>query len=361
MKFLFNSFLTLIIAISLLSITSCKSTKGTKKSTSSQVSPSKIDLIRNDAEKKVDVIIDGELFTSYIYPNSIKKPVLYPLTTSKGTKITRGFPLENIPGERVDHPHHVGMWFNYGDVNGLDFWNNSDSIKAEKRDRYGTIVHKEITKVESGTEGILSVVMNWNSPSGETLLEENTTFIFKSIGNERSIDRITKLTALEKEVDFKDNKEGVFAIRVTRALEHPTNKPEIFTDANGIATEVKAVNNEGVNGMYYNSRGDEGGDCWGKRAEWVNLTSTIANEDISLVIMDHPSNVGYPTYWHARTYGLFSANPLGQAVFSKGKDVLEFKLAPSASTTWKHRVLIVSGSKLSKEILDGKFKAFSAE
>jgi hypothetical protein len=100
----------------------------------------------------VDVLIDGKLFTSYIYPNTIKKPVLYPLKTSKGTKITRGFPLEPTPGERVDHPHHVGLWFNYGDVNGLDFWNNSDSIKVEKRGGYGTIVHDDIVKMENGDD-----------------------------------------------------------------------------------------------------------------------------------------------------------------------------------------------------------------
>lgn len=363
MKKFTKYFLAMTIIFSSSILISCSPDKGNAKTTNSkEVKKNKIELVRNDAEKKVDVLIEGELFTSYIYPNTIKKPVLYPLITSKGTKITRGFPLEKVPGERVDHPHHVGLWFNYGDVNGLDFWNNSDSIKVEKRDGYGTIVHKEITKIESGDEqAVLSVAMNWNTPGGETLLVENTTFVFRANGDERSIDRITKLTALDQTVNLRDNKEGVLAIRVTRALEHPSDKPETFTDANGIATEVKVIDNEGVNGWYYNSRGDEGGDCWGKRAEWVNLTSSIGAEDISLVIMDHPSNVGYPTYWHARTYGLFSANPLGQAAFSKGKDVLDFKLDPKASTTWKHRILVVSGSKLNKEILDGKFNEFSAE
>ena len=363
MKSFFKYVVVMVVLTSSINFYSCTPKKSSESEAKSEVvKKNKIQLVRNDTEKKVDVIIDDQLFTSYIYPNTIKKPVLYPLKTSKGTKITRGFPLESMPGERVDHPHHVGLWFNYGDVNGLDFWNNSDSIKVEKRDGYGTIIHKEITKIESGDgKAELSVVMNWNTPTGETVLVENTTFVFRANGNERSIDRITQLTALDKKVDFKDNKEGVIAIRTTRALEHPSDKPEIFTDANGIATTVEAINNEGVNGWYYNSRGDEGGDCWGKRAEWVNLTSTIGDEEISLVILDHPSNVGYPTYWHARTYGLFSANPLGQAVFSDGKEVLDFKLDPKESTTWKHRILIVSGSKLDKEVLDGKFKEFSAE
>lgn len=350
----------LIISVMLLSCNPKKESKTTSEADA--VETNKIELVRNDAEQKVDVLIDGELFTAYIYPNTIKKPVLYPLKTSKGTKITRGFPLEPTPGERVDHPHHVGLWFNYGDVNGLDFWNNSDSIKLEKRDGYGTIQHAEITKVESGNgKAELGVVMNWNTPNGETLLVEETSFIFHANGDERAIDRITRLRALDKQVDFNDNKEGVIAIRVTRALEHPSDKPEVFTDANGLATSVPTLNNEGVNGLYYNSRGDEGGDCWGKRAEWVNLTSSIGEEEISVVMMDHPSNVGYPTYWHARTYGLFAANPLGQKVFSDGAEELNFKLEANESTTWKHRILIVSGSKLNKEILDTKFKDFSNE
>ena len=85
----------------------------------------------NEAAKRVDVTIDGKPFTSYIWPATLKKPVLYPLRTAKGTLVTRGFPLDPRKGERVDHPHHVGMWLNHGDVNGLDFWNNSDAIKAD--------------------------------------------------------------------------------------------------------------------------------------------------------------------------------------------------------------------------------------
>ena len=83
-----------------------------------------------EAERRVDVTIDGQPFTAYVWPTSLKKPVLYPIRTAKGTLVTRGFPLDPRPGERVDHPHHVGLWFNYGDVNGIDFWNNSDAIAA---------------------------------------------------------------------------------------------------------------------------------------------------------------------------------------------------------------------------------------
>ena len=75
----------------------------------------------NEGARRVDITVDGKPFTSYIWPDTVKKPVLYPLRTSTGTMVTRGFPLDPRPGERVDHPHHIGLWFNYGNVNGVDF------------------------------------------------------------------------------------------------------------------------------------------------------------------------------------------------------------------------------------------------
>src|SRR5881396_3735394 len=81
---------------------------------------------------------------------TLKKPTLYPLRTASGKLVTRGWPLEPRPGERVDHPHHVGLWFTYSDVNGLDFWNNSDAIPAARAPKMGTILHRAVRHVESG-------------------------------------------------------------------------------------------------------------------------------------------------------------------------------------------------------------------
>ncbi|WP_229201308.1 DUF6807 domain-containing protein [Arcticibacterium luteifluviistationis] len=347
------------LAAILFSMSSCASSSSTEDSTATE--KERIELVRQDGEKKVDVMIDGKLFTSYIYPNTIKKPVLYPIITPKGTKITRKFPLEPSVGERVDHPHHVGLWFNYGDVNGLDFWNNSDSIDASKREHYGTIVHKEIKSTTNGNDKAeLAVVMDWEAPDGTVLLKENTTFVFSGEGDQYAIDRITTLTAENEDVSFNDNKEGMIGVRLTRAMEHPSDKPDVFTDANGISTGVAVLDNEGVNGHYLNAEGVEGEDCWGLRSNWMNLGSTIGDEKVSLAILDHKDNVGYPTYWHARGYGLFAANPLGQEVFSDGKESLNFKLAKGESVTFKYRVIVASAD-LNKEILDKKFTEFSAQ
>ncbi|WP_390902222.1 DUF6807 domain-containing protein [Xanthocytophaga flava] len=296
---------------------------------------------------KVVVKVNNQLFTQYLFGvtelQGCKKPVLFPILTSKGAPITRGYPLEPRSGERVDHPHHVGLWFNYGDVNEHDFWNNSTAVGPEHKGPFGTIVHTGILQMKSGKkQAQLIVTADWLDKDNATLLKEKTAFTFFGDTTLRLIDRITTLTALDKDISFKDNKEGMIAIRLARQLEHPSNKPEVFTDASGQATAVPMLDNTGVTGHYRNSEGVEGEDVWGKRAIWMDLTGKIGDENVSLVMIDHSENVGYPTYWHARGYGLYAANPLGAKAFTNGKEELNYVLPAGQSVTFRYRIAIVS-------------------
>ena len=305
-------------------------------------------------KQRVAVLVDGKLFTAFIYPDAsvLKKAVLYPILTATGNPITRGWPMEPRPGERVDHPHHVGMWFNYGDVNGHDFWNNSSDLGPEHKGPMGTIVTTNIARLnENGNRAELTVEADWQDSAGKPMLKESTLFTFEADGQNRRIDRQTTLTALDKDVTFKDNKEGMVALRVARQLEHPSTKAEIFTDASGKATPVASLNNEGITGHYHSAVGKEGDAVWGTRAPWVELTGTLtgnaaaAGEPVSVVLFDNPKNVGYPTYWHARGYGLFAANPLAPSVMSAGKDApMNYVLKAGKSVTFRHRVLIAPGT-----------------
>jgi hypothetical protein len=308
------------------------------------VQAQKVDLVHNEKDKKVEVSIDGKPFTSYFYPGEdvLKKAVLYPVRTAKGTLVTRGWPLDPRSSERVDHPHHVGVWLNYEDVNGNDYWNNSGAVNHAKR-AYGTIKHTGITSMKGGkNKGELIVTADWVDKDGKLTLKEETTYTFSGKGDTRVVDRATKLTAVNGDVAMPDIKDGMFAIRVARELELPSNKPEIFTDAAGIATKVPVMNNEGITGNYRNSNGIEGEEVWGKRAIWCNLTGKIKDENISVAIIDHPKNVGYPAYWHARGYGLFAVNPLGQKQLSEGKEELNFKIKNGESTTFRYRMVVAS-------------------
>jgi hypothetical protein len=318
----------------------------------SQNKKDQIQLISRGKDK-MDVLVDGKLFTSYFYPNDsiLKKPVLFPILTSKGTTITRGYPFATRAGERVDHPHHVGMWLNYESVNGFDFWNNSTAIKD--RSKYGTIKHTGIVQSKGGKgQANLTVTADWidTDGKGKNLLKETTKYVFYAKGNQRIIDRITILTAQNEEVMFKDVKDGMFAIRVARELEHPSDKPDIFVDAKGIETKVDKLDNSGITGNYHSPDNVNGEAVWSTRGKWMNLAGKIKDEDISIAIIDHPSNVNYPTYWHARGYGLFAANPLGEKVFSKDKKELNFKLAPNQSVTFKYRTVVTSGKVTDEDL-----------
>lgn len=319
-------------------------------------------ITENKAEKRVDITLDGKPFTSYIYPESLMKPVLYPIYTSDGALITRGWPMDPRPGERVDHPHHVGLWFNYGDVNGLDFWNNSTSIPEDKKSGYGLIKHASVNRmVTNDDHAALEVTSYWQKPDGTNLLKEDTKYVFIGNAEKRAIEIFVKLTALEEDIALKDNKEGLLGLRLARELEHPSDKPEKFTDANGIATDVAIMNNEGVTGLYRSSEGKEGDDVWGTRGRWVNLNGKIGDKLVSVAILDNPNNVGYPTFWHARGYGLFAANPLGQKEFSKGEEVLDYKLKSGDSVVFKFKILINSGSHLSDDQVNQSFSDFQSQ
>ena len=321
------------------------------------VTAQRVELTHNEAEKKVNVTVDGKPFTSYIYPGGdLKKAVLYPVKTAQGTAITRGWPMDPRPDERVDHPHHVGMWLNHGDVNGYDFWNSSAAVDRTKH-KYGDILHTGVKSMKGGKQkGELTVTADWINQDGGLMLKETTTYVFRAVGDQRIIDRITTLTAPQEDITFKDSKEGVFAIRLARQLEHPSNKPELFTDASGIATKVPALNNKGVTGNYQNKEGVKGEDVWAKRSAWCNLTGQIGNEKVDVAIIDHPKNITYPSYWHARGYGLFAINPMGTKEFTNGKETLNHQLKKGESMTFRYRVVVDS-----KYLSDADLDALAAD
>jgi hypothetical protein len=320
----------------------------------------RVQVVPNEAGRRVDVIIDGKPFTSYIYPATLKKPSLFPLRTAKGTLVTRGFPLETRPNERVDHPHHVGLWLNHGNVNGLDFWNNSDGLPAEQAPKMGTILHRRVIEAKGGADrGELAVEADWVKPDGGPLLREQTRYVFRGAADSRTIDRTTTLTALTEKVVFRDSKEGFLGMRVARELEQPSGSRVAYTDASG-KPSPPAVNNTGVTGQYVSSEGLKGDAVWSTRGRWVLLGGTVGSEQVTLAILDHPSNPGYPTHWHARGYGLFAANPLGDKEFGAGNKEFNLTLEPGQSKTFTYRVLILGGAPAPDKIEEAS-RAFAKE
>ena len=298
-----------------------------------------VKLVKEAEAKAVDVFIGGKLFTRFIYPDTLEKPVLYPLFAANGSAITRGFPLHPVPGDPTDHPHHIGLWFNFENVNGLDFWNNSFAIPTEKKSSYGWIKTTGTPQMSNGSQGTLRYQANWDNQQNEVLLTETTEFTFSGNSSRRIVDRTTTLTA-NTDVLFKDAKDGLLGLRVAHALQMPSKQDQKFTDDKGNVTVVKAGTDNIPNGNYLTSEGKQGDDAWSTRGSWCKLYGKLGTDSVSIVIFDHPSNPNYPTYWHARGYGLFAANPLGENIFTNGKSTKNLQLKKGESVTFRYRILI---------------------
>jgi hypothetical protein len=322
--------------------------------------PKGVQVIADEANRRVDVTIDGLPFTSYIWPTTLKKPVLYPLITEEGITVSRGYPLNLRPGERVDHPHHAGLWFNYANVNGFDFWNNSEAIKPENVSKMGTILHTKIVSAKSGANrGELVVESVWVTGDNKQILAQTTHYIFMKRNHARVIDLAITLKALDRVV-FKDEKDGLLGMRVAGWLESPDEKGGIFMDASGKPTKVEAADTSSATGVYLTSEGVKGEAAWGTRGRWCELTGHTGSHVVTIGILDQPKNPGYPTTWHARGYGLFAANPLAPSVFNPKLPEMNFTLKKDQMASFRYRVILFSHA-VSAEEMNREADAFAAE
>lgn len=318
-----------------------------------------VKLQREPAKQRISVSIGGKPFTAFFFPDTLEKPVLYPIIAANGTTVTRGFPLDPKPGEPTDHPHHIGTWFNYENVNGLDFWNNSFAIPKEKKEHYGWIKTKGVPVIKDGKTGTLSYQADWTNQQNETLLKETTTFAFSGTADTRIIDRVTKLEAAT-DVTFTDAKDGLLGLRLARELQIPAAEDKKFTDANGIVTVVKGNPDTIANGNYLTSEGKQGDAAWSTRGRWCKVYAKMGADSVSIAIIDHPQNPNYPTFWHARGYGLFAANPLGEKIFTNGKSSKNLHLKKGESVSFRYRIVVHNGkTSLSNERINQLADAFA--
>jgi hypothetical protein len=273
----------------------------------------------------VAINVDGKPFTIFHFGDKNNKPFLAPLRSASGKIVTRGFPMENIPGESRDHLHHTGLWFSYDDVNGVKFWENDPSYTKPNIGRI-VVIHTE-TK-DGDKSGILTATMEWRDSAGKVLVVENRDMTFYSDPKLRTIDFHITLTAAQ-DVTFGDTKEGAFAIRLA----------DNFTERRG----AKIVDANGRMDMK---------NVWGKRSNWVDYTAELDGERLGVAIFDNPRNPHSPTYWHARDYGLFALNPFGQNAFDDNMAENKTKLATGQKLTFQWRVVIHPGDAVTGGVAD---------
>ena len=280
--------------------------------------------------EQIAVEIDGKPFTVfYVGGKDLNRPYLHPLRSASGKAVTRSVPAGQVPGESVDHPHHAGLFYGHGDVNGFNYW-AIQNVPTKPSATMGRIVLKEVGAVRSGKEsGSIDVVLNWLMPDGKPLLTEARKMTFHAHPMLRIIDFDFDFTAIDKVV-FRDTKEGTFAMRVAGALDELQTK-----DTRDPASRGKLTNAQGGVGE---------ANVWGKRSEWVDYSGVLDGEKVGIVMMDHPGNPRHPTYWHSRAYGLHSINPFGVHDFLNDKNQDgSLTLQPGEHVRFRYRVIVHPG------------------
>ncbi len=227
-------------------------------------------------KEKLNVSYDGKLFSSYQYPESLKKPFWGPFYTKTGNTFTR-------PDlHHKEHPHQRSVFIGVGDVNGVDLWNEPEnSGYLDKGVPYNITCGSAFASFEADNV--------WLDKDGNKLMDETRkTTVYNQSENCRYVDIEVTFKATYGDVVFGNTKEaGPLGIRVNEAID---------------------VDHGGYMKNSCGACGEK--ECWSKSAQWCVYGGKLDGEDCAIAVFDNEKNERYPTCWHIRNYGLFAANNL---------------------------------------------------
>lgn len=261
-----------------------------------------------------------ELVTQYHFGDASEypipsKPYFYPVNLG-GQCLTRKVATKREPQPEIDHPHHRSLWVAHGEVNGANIWDDGEG--------HGFQRHLKFASRFSGPvcTGFVEEVQ-WESKERKAIMEESRTFrLWKSVPGGRFMDLTVTLLAPFGEVKLGDTKEGgICSMRVQEVMQG---------DAGGLMTN-------GVGGVTEPQ-------IWGHRAPWLDYSGTLGGKKVGMTIFDHPRSFRYPAHWHARDYGLFTANPFALHDYQTSWSQDGSHVIPKGGmVTFKYRIYLHEG------------------
>jgi len=297
-------------------------------------SANRVEVKRNG--ENVDFFVNGKLFTRYDTTTGPNKPYFYPVNAPTGQQIVRHWPLEKVEGETQDHPHHRGLWFTHGKVNGVDFWLESKGT--------GRTVHTGYEKIESGpVYGLMRATTDWLTPDAKKIAEDvREVRVYNTTGG-YLMDFAITIKAVGGPLVWGDTKEGTFALRLADSMRANAGKGKQSA------------------GHIVNAAGDKDGAAWGKAAAWCDYYGPVDGQVVGVAIFDDPRNPRHPTTWHVRDYGLFAANPFGLHDFDKKNPpgTGDLTVPENESVTFRYRLFFHKGTPEDANI-PAVWQAFSA-
>lgn len=277
----------------------------------------------------VQIVRGGETIAGLYAGKEWDKPFLYPLRAVDGTELSRGWPVDGRPGDNQDHAWHRGLWWGHGVINGEDFW-------REKPGASGFIRTSRASGRKQGDRFALRGQHHLETRTGQRIARLETTWTVWDDGRVRVIDFAMALRG-EQLLIFGDTDDGGTGIRLR----------EEFREDRG----AKLANAEGLRGA---------AQIWGKASAWTHYEATVGGKPYGVAMMSHPSNLRHPSGWHARNYGLNSANPFAASSFAGEKKGQRgaYELASGAALRLRYRVILHEGSL---QNLAGRFEQWTTE
>lgn len=287
------------------------------------------------------VKVDGQAFAEYVVDQA-NKPYLWPIYGPTGKSMTRAFPMQNVPGEKQDHPHHRGLCFGHQSIGGSNTWAEratyGEKSKPEAVALLGSIKHSHFGTLKGGATGVVEAFSDYVTSEGRKTVSEKRVMTFMVEGEARIIDVDIDLIAAHGDVVVGDEKDAGLSIRVPHSM----------------SVEAK----EG--GKMINANGDKDADAWGKRATWCDFNGPVQGEHLGIAMLNHPASFRHPTPWHARTYGLFTANPFGLSALKIQPSSGAVTLKQDERIKLRHRFIFHRGDEKAGKIAEA-FEKYAKE
>lgn len=355
-----------------VSVSSSLSSSGGPTGTDGSASGYRIESTSEGGAALISRIFHGDRLLATYRADLDGTPGFYPLLSPSGLPLTRNFPMEPVGAakanaavaagfEKHDHPHHRSMWFDHGDVNGIDFW------ALQPADKVGRVVQRShasnVVESSSVVNGVatasefceLITGNDWVKPDGKRMLRDERKFHIHEQLGDTIMDVTIKLIASDGDVTFGDTKEGSLGVRM----------------AGTIKVDAK------LGGEIHNAEGLKDGDTWAKVSDWVDYSGPIAPRELpasdakvtaneaadwahaGITMMYHPDNELAECYWHVRSYGLFAANPFGRHHF--GAPAYDGVTIPNGQTRTLAFRLVLHDGEFDKAKTLQHFEAYAAE
>lgn len=224
------------------------------------------------AENEVSARLEDRTLWTYHHDPAEGKPYFHPLSSADGTLFTALRP--------DDHPWHRGVWFSWKFINGVNYW-EEDRATGQSEGR--TLLRSTRRSVSPDRKTRIETDLAYApAASAEHVMRETRTVVVHppDAKGAYAIDWSSTFQALERDV----------VLDRTPLPGQPGGK-----NYGGYAGWSVRMNAETRGGTFLNSEEQSGQAANRQAASWVLFT---APEGGSLLFLDHPQNLDYPTKWY---------------------------------------------------------------